>query len=341
MPKKSENTSPSQPPAKRSRRLGRRSPTDQFQTPELDSLASGQKSQAGRTNKDLRRVAVDELTPSPDNPRKVALTAELVRTNPDEIKDPTTAELVSGVQELAKSISTNGDPSQPIVAYPAGNGYEILMGERRYWALVYLGHKETTVLLHSSKPDDSAVQALAENVQRVDLNPAEKFSGIKAAVRQKITTGVIEGMPTTIDDLAELIGVPRHIARSYKPVLDPDAPSDFVAALESGLIPSDRALRDISELRGEFLSSFIAELFKRGEYSPAMRQKHLNRQKAAEKGQSKPPAKKPACKPVIKNLSAVEAVFEKVGYTPSEAIDFNDPTQVQQAIVAFFNEFAS
>jgi len=87
------------------------------------------------------------------------------------------------LEGLAESIRTSG-VIQPVVVRPApSGGYELVVGERRIRAAKLAG-LETVPALIRDVPDDKMLElALAENIQRVDLNPIEKAT----AIRQMIT----------------------------------------------------------------------------------------------------------------------------------------------------------
>jgi ParB/RepB/Spo0J family partition protein len=77
------------------------------------------------------------------------------------------------LDDLCRSIATLG-LLQPITVKEAPNGYEVVAGHRRLLACRAVGLAEVPVML---RQDDAATQAqvmLAENLERVDLNPVEE-----------------------------------------------------------------------------------------------------------------------------------------------------------------------
>jgi len=113
----------------------------------------------------------------------------LIRRNPDQPRqhfDPVK------LRELADSIALNG-LAQPITVRPVpidedGTKFEIVMGERRWRAHMLLkeaGQKET-VTANVREMDDQTmhVQAILENLQRVDVNPIEEAHAFQLAIAE-------------------------------------------------------------------------------------------------------------------------------------------------------------
>ncbi len=74
---------------------------------------------------------------------------------------------------LAASIREKGI-LQPLLVRPAGEGYEIVAGERRWRAAQQAGLKEVPVVVQEFGQQESLEAALIENLQREDLNPVEE-----------------------------------------------------------------------------------------------------------------------------------------------------------------------
>ena len=77
------------------------------------------------------------------------------------------------IEELARSIRSNGI-IQPIVVRKAGEGYEIVAGERRWRASQRAGLLKVPVVVRDIPDDKLLAAALIENLQREDLNPIEE-----------------------------------------------------------------------------------------------------------------------------------------------------------------------
>jgi len=81
------------------------------------------------------------------------------------------------MQELADSISAQGI-IQPIVVRPALEGYELIVGERRWRAAQQAGLYEIPVIVRELDNTATAAVALIENMQREDLNPLEEAGAL-------------------------------------------------------------------------------------------------------------------------------------------------------------------
>jgi ParB family chromosome partitioning protein len=101
----------------------------------------------------LAEIGIDSISPNPYQPRS-------------SIDD-------SAIDELAESIKRHG-VIQPIVVRPSGDGYQIVVGERRWLAAKRAGLESIPARIVSASDEDMMVLALVENMQREDLNPMEQ-----------------------------------------------------------------------------------------------------------------------------------------------------------------------
>jgi ParB family chromosome partitioning protein len=107
----------------------------------------------------IQKVALEDLSPNPDQPRSVFNEKELVG--------------------LAESIKQHG-VLQPLIATPMKGGKAtIIAGERRWRAAKLAGLKKVPVIVRTSKELERLEIALIENVQRVDLEPLEQAASIE------------------------------------------------------------------------------------------------------------------------------------------------------------------
>lgn len=89
---------------------------------------------------------------------------------------------VGDLAELAASIAAVG-VLEPVLARPAGDGWEILAGQRRFLAAGLAGLLEIPALVRDV-PDDVALEiALVENSARCDVLPLEEAETIERLVR--------------------------------------------------------------------------------------------------------------------------------------------------------------
>jgi ParB family chromosome partitioning protein len=116
---------------------------------------------AARTPTAVRDLPLEKVQPNPSQPRMTFHQETL--------------------QELASSIKEHG-VLQPILVRPAGAGYEIIAGERR-WRASKLAGKETIPAIVERFDDATALEiALIENLQREDLSPLDE-----AVIYKKMT----------------------------------------------------------------------------------------------------------------------------------------------------------
>jgi ParB family chromosome partitioning protein len=89
---------------------------------------------------------------------------------------------------------------QPVLVRPAGDGFELIAGERRWRASKRVGLQTIPALVRETDDDTALEQALVENVQREDLNPLEE-----AAAYQQL----IEDFKLTHEQVAARVGKSR------------------------------------------------------------------------------------------------------------------------------------
>jgi ParB family chromosome partitioning protein len=108
-------------------------------------------------------VAVDTIVPNPRQPRQAL--------------DP------QSLEELANSIREQG-LVQPLVVTETDEGYQLLVGERRWRAAKLAGLEVVPVVVREVTPQQMLELALVENIQREDLNPLETASAYQQLVEE-------------------------------------------------------------------------------------------------------------------------------------------------------------
>jgi ParB family chromosome partitioning protein len=159
---------------------------------------------------ELLEVDIDLIDPNPDQPR--------VRFNEDKLDD------------LAKSIRSNG-LVQPLLLRRISNGrYQIVAGERRWRAAQRAGLHRINAVIRSI-PDSKLLElALIENIQRQELNPIEE-----ALAYQRL----IHNLGLTQDEVAQQVGKDRSSIANYLRLLN--LPEDVQRMLEDELISMGHA----------------------------------------------------------------------------------------------------
>ncbi len=121
---------------------------------------------------------------------------EQIKTNP---KQPRQVFDEDALAELAHSIKEFG-VLQPIVVRAQGDGFELVMGERRLRASIVAGLEKIPAIVRDTADDAMLRDALLENIHRAQLNPLEE-----AAAYQQL----LEEFGVTHEELASRIGRSR------------------------------------------------------------------------------------------------------------------------------------
>jgi len=127
----------------------------------------------------LEEVAVSAIRPNPFQPRA-------------SFNEESLSELADSIREVGIL--------QPVLVRPAGDGYELIAGERRWRAARRLGMQTIPCLVRTTDDATTLEQALVENVHRAGLNPLEE-----AGAYQQL----IEDFGLTHDEAATRVGRSR------------------------------------------------------------------------------------------------------------------------------------
>jgi len=126
----------------------------------LDALIPEWKPTEG---KNLIYCGIEEIRPNPRQPRK----------HFDEVK----------LQELSDSIKEKGI-LEPLLVRKVSDGYELIVGERRWRAAQKAGLKEVPVLIKEFDERAALEISLIENLQREDLNPIEEAEAYQRLIEE-------------------------------------------------------------------------------------------------------------------------------------------------------------
>ena len=128
-----------------------------------------------------QEIPVGQIIPNPKQPRQVF--------DEDEL-----AELVHSIREFGLL--------QPIVVRDTPEGFELIMGERRWRASSKAGLKHIPAIVRETSDEDMLRDALLENIHRVQLNPLEE-----AAAYQQL----LDEFGVTQEQLADRLGRSRPV----------------------------------------------------------------------------------------------------------------------------------
>ena len=181
-----------------------------------ESGPKGNPDSANSVSEGVNWVAVDQVDPNPNQPRRVF--------DPDKL------------ESLAASILQHGI-LQPVVVQAVGDRYELVVGERRWRACRAAGLKEIPAVVKSLTPQSRLEVAIVENVQRNDLNPVELAYAFQALAETGATQEEI-GLKVSLD---------RSSVANHMRLLD--LTPDFQEDIEQGRLSMGhaKALLQISE----------------------------------------------------------------------------------------------
>ena len=154
----------------------------------------------------LSALIPDAPAPSAAAEHGLEVDIDLLRPNRAQ---PRTVVVDAGIDELARSIKSNG-VIQPIVVRKADKGYEIIAGERRWRASQRAGLLKVPVVVRDVPDERLLAVALIENIQREDLNPIEEAQAYRR---------LSEDYGLTQDQIAEAVGKDRSSIANFMRLL--------------------------------------------------------------------------------------------------------------------------
>ncbi len=205
---------------------------------------------------------------------KRELPIEYLRANADQ---PRRTFDDAAIEELASSIKTKG-MLQPILVRPlGGDDYEIVAGERRWRAAQHANLHKVPVIIRELTDEETAEIAIVENVQRVDLNPADEAA---AYCRLADVYGRSQ------EQIAKAVGKSRsHVANVMRLV---KLPEKVLGALASGTISMGHARALLGSSAPDRAYAFVVE---RG-LSVRQTEAYIREVQAKIAGESKAPGQK-------------------------------------------------
>jgi ParB family chromosome partitioning protein len=121
----------------------------------------------------------------------------------------------SKLQELSESIKEKGI-LEPLIVRRVPEGYELIVGERRWRAAQKAGLKEVPVMVREVEGREALEISLIENLQREDLNPIEEAEAFKRLIEEfHISQGDLSTRigkdRTTITNAIRLLKLPPEV----------------------------------------------------------------------------------------------------------------------------------
>jgi ParB family transcriptional regulator, chromosome partitioning protein len=223
-----------------------------------------------------------------------------VRPNP---RQPRSTFDEESIAQLAESIKVDG-VVQPIIVRDAGDGYEIVAGERRWRAAKAAGLRTIPAIVRAVDERESLILALAENVAREDLNAVEE-------ARAYATLSDELGLNQT--EIARRVGRSRPAVANTMRLLElPDTVLDLIV---SGSLSEGHG-RAVLQVPGQDEREHLARSAAKRQLS--VRQTEVAARKIAESGGAARTRKAPpAATPVDDELAnlAIDAAWQSLRLT--------------------------
>ncbi len=147
----------------------------------------------------IQEIELARVVPNPFQPRKIFNQAAL--------------------EELASSIKEHG-VIQPLVVTETDNGYELVVGERRFRASQLAGLQKVPAIVKKTLQDQTKLEvALIENIQRQELNAIEEAQAYQRLIdkfnltQEQVAQKVGKARPSIANTL-RLLNLPAEIQRA-------------------------------------------------------------------------------------------------------------------------------
>ena len=130
-----------------------------------------------------------------------------IRPNPYQPRDVFDEESLGALADSIREVGL----LQPVLVRPAGDGFELIAGERRWRAARRVGLQSIPALVRETQDDTALEQALVENVQRENLNPLEEALALNRLIKE---------FELTHQQAAEAVGRSRAAVSNLLRLLD-------------------------------------------------------------------------------------------------------------------------
>jgi ParB family chromosome partitioning protein len=174
----------------------------------------------------LSALIVDQKDSSQEQEGVFQVETALIKDN--RLQPRQTYDVVK-IDELAASIKEKG-LLQPILVRRAGQGYEVIAGERRLKAARKLGLAKIPVIVKDVDDKEALVFALIENIQREELNAIEEAESFRR---------LVEEFKLTQEDVARMVSKDRATVANFIRLLK--LPKEMQKAIVDGKITAGHA----------------------------------------------------------------------------------------------------
>jgi ParB family transcriptional regulator, chromosome partitioning protein len=202
----------------------------------------------------------------PSGPSFEQLPLDRIDPNPRQPREAFDEETL---QDLTASIEAVG-VLQPIVVRPAGERYQIVMGERRVRAARAAGLERIPAIVRTTEDDQLLRDALLENVHREDLNPLEEAAAYKQLLadfgitQQELASRLGRSRPV-IANAIRLLNLPGSVQRRIAARTLSGGHANAVASLEDPVQQERLADRIVAEGLTVRMAEELAQRIKNGE----------------------------------------------------------------------------
>ena len=207
-----------------------------------------------------QEVPIHQIVPNPQQPRSVFDTEAL-------------DELVHSIREFGLM--------QPIVVRRSGDGFELIMGERRWRASKRAGLEFIPAIVRETDDSEMLRDALLENIHRVQLNPLEE-----AAAYQQL----LEEFGVTQAQLADKLGRSRPVITNMIRLLN--LPLNVQSKVAAGVLSAGHARAILGLRAGEDAQDALATRIIAEGLSVRATEEVVLLQNRGEDAEKKPPREK-------------------------------------------------
>lgn len=198
-----------------------------------EAVTDGQRKALG---KGIRAI-IPEETQAALATQTTLLRVDDIRPNPYQPRQKTE----EGLSELVASIKANG-MLQPVVVRRRRDGYELVMGERRFRAARLAGLEQIPAMVREANDREMLELALVENLQRANLNPIDEALAFRR---------LADEFKLGHDDIAARVGKDRSTVTNSLRLLA--LPAEVRQLLAEGKLSAGhgRALLSLSDRRAQ------------------------------------------------------------------------------------------
>jgi ParB family transcriptional regulator, chromosome partitioning protein len=180
-----------------------------------------------------------------------------IRANPYQPRVAFDEETIGALADSIREVGL----LQPVLVRPAGDGFELIAGERRWRAARRVGLQVIPALVRETDDNTALEQALVENLQRSDLNPLEEAGAYQQLIEDfKVTHEQVAARVgksrAAISNTLRLLQLPpsiqravreRQITMGHARALLGTPDRAFQEALAKRIIKDDLSVRQVEE----------------------------------------------------------------------------------------------